>query len=167
MASTYEPITTQTLSSSTNYIDFTSIPQTYTDLVIVVGNAKTSVNTDSPTLGFNGDTGTNYSLTYITGNGSTAGSARQTNSSYSQDYLASSSMSSTNPGQLIINVFDYTNTAKHKAALTRVGTASNATELFLNLWRSTAAITTIRLGVQGSDLWQAGTMFTMYGIKAA
>ena len=95
MTATYEKIATTTLGSNTTSITFSSITQTYTDLVIIIGNAKTTVNTDGPILGFNADTGagTNYSWTFMQGNGSTAYSSKASNLTYGQNYLSSSAMS--------------------------------------------------------------------------
>jgi hypothetical protein len=167
MASTYEKIATTTLGSNTASYEFTSIPQTYTDLVIIIGNATTTVDTDGAILAFNGDTATNYSYTYIYPSGSSALSTRQSNKGYSQNYLNTASLSNTAPSQIILNIMNYSNTTTYKTYLTRPGSTPNGTEAWVSLWRSTAAITSVKLGIQGSDQWKTGTMFTMYGIKAA
>jgi len=78
--STYTPIATTTLGSSATSYTFTSIPSTYTDLVIVAqikGDTTTYLN-----LRFNGDTGSNYSRTTLSGNGSTASSERRSNQTW-------------------------------------------------------------------------------------
>ena len=72
MASTYTAIATQTASGSTTALTFSSIPQTYTDLVIVC--LLTAGNTGDAYLRYNSDTGTNYSDTALRGNGSAASS---------------------------------------------------------------------------------------------
>ena len=77
MPTTYEPIATQTLGSAAATITFSSIPATYTDLrLVLVGTSTISAN---PKINFNSDTATNYSQTILSGNGSVANSARQTN----------------------------------------------------------------------------------------
>jgi len=61
MPATYEPIATTTLGSAAATITFSSIPATYTDLVIVfAGTATANLN---PLMSFNSDSGTNYSTT--------------------------------------------------------------------------------------------------------
>jgi hypothetical protein len=166
MTSTYEKIATTTLGSNTASYEFTSIPQTYTDLVIIIGNATTTVNTDGALLGFNGVTTSQYSYTYIYPSGGSVLSTRQANMPYSTNYLNTASLSDTAPSQIIINIMNYSNTTTYKTSLTRPGSAPNGTEAWVHLWRNTAAITSVKLGIQGSDQWKTGTMFTMYGIKA-
>ena len=80
MASTYTLISSNTLSSSAASITFSSIPSTYTDLVIR-GSVRSTTAIDGQ-LTFNGTGGTVYSRTYLRGDGSTTGSSR--NSSTSQ-----------------------------------------------------------------------------------
>ena len=60
---TYTPIATQTPGSNTASISFSSIPGTYTDLVLVIDNAFTASGGYSYSLSFNDDTASNYSNT--------------------------------------------------------------------------------------------------------
>jgi len=55
--STYTPIATQTLSSAVTSVTFSSIPQTYTDLILVM-NVTNSSATVYKALQFNTDTST-------------------------------------------------------------------------------------------------------------
>jgi len=55
MPKTYEPIATTTLGSNQTTITFSSIPSTYTDLVIVSNMGTTTAS--YPFIRFNGDTG--------------------------------------------------------------------------------------------------------------
>ena len=79
---TYVPIESYTVSgTSTTEIVFGSggtIPQTYTDLVIVC-NVQTTTATDDINIQFNGDTSSsNYSFTQFFGNGSSPYTAQTT-----------------------------------------------------------------------------------------
>jgi hypothetical protein len=76
MAITYEPIATTTLGSAAADVTFTSISGTYTDLVLV---AVTQIGSSGDYLGvqFNSDTGTNYSRTRLSGNGTSASSDKR------------------------------------------------------------------------------------------
>jgi hypothetical protein len=79
MASTYEKIQTNTLTSATASISFTSIPGTYTDLV-VIASVQGQANGCYMQIWFNGDgAGTAYSSTVLYGDDSTIGSVRNTN----------------------------------------------------------------------------------------
>jgi len=83
--STYTPIATTTLGSTTASYTFSSIPSTYTDLVLVViGEAYfTSTNYINTGVQFNSDTGSNYAAHYLIGNGSSVSSGATTTSNIS------------------------------------------------------------------------------------
>ena len=74
MPATYEPINTQTLGTAVADVYFTSIPQTYTDLVLVI-SSNTSSNTQTG-YRLNSDSGNNYSDTRLSGDGASALSTR-------------------------------------------------------------------------------------------
>jgi hypothetical protein len=77
MPTTYQLISSTVISSTPTYgVTFSSIPQTYTDLVIrMTTKMASAVNVDEMNLYFNGATGS-YSSTRLRGNGSTAASGR-------------------------------------------------------------------------------------------
>lgn len=159
---TYTPIATYTVSgSSTSLISFSSIPSTYTDLVIA-GQSATSSNGSYFQVQYNSDGGSNYSATYITGNGSSASSGRnsnQTSMAFGYTGVANQFMAVT------INIFNYANTTTYKTLLMRDGNAGTQAETGVYLWRSTAAIN--RIDITGSATFTAGSTFTLYGITAA
>jgi hypothetical protein len=158
---TYESIATQTLGSSSGSITFSSIPSTYTDLVIVFsGTTAALVAVD---IQFNGDTSTNYSRTIISGNGSTASSDREVNQNQSSIGLSSTTQSDT-----IWQVFNYSNTTTFKTTLARANVSASLVRACVGLYRSTSAITSVTLSVTNSaTTFNTGSTFSLYGIKAA
>ena len=59
LPSTMTPIATNTLTAVASSVTFSSIPSTYTDLVLVLQGSFDSA--DDVRFRFNGDTGSNYS----------------------------------------------------------------------------------------------------------
>lgn len=167
MASTYTPIATTTLGSPSSYIEFASISGAYTDLRVVLQSRSTDATYQSNvTFQINVDSGSNYSQTFLIGNGSSASSARNTNQTVG---IATQSTGSLASGEWEITLFDfmnYSNTTTYKTILVRDNSASLSTTATVNLWRSTAAITNIRLFKQIGN-HSTGTIATLYGIKAA
>lgn len=159
--STYTPLATTTLGSNTNTVSFTSISQSYTDLIFVFNGANTSAADFRIQVG-NGsvDTGTNYSRTFMFGYSGGTLSSRDTNNNF---WIASSY---TNRGNAIIQIMNYSNTTTYKSALIRNDISTDITYTSTNLWRSTAAINTITLS-QPTHNFLAGSTFTLYGIAAA
>lgn len=166
MATTYEPIATTSISSSgINTITFSSIPNTYTDLRISFFWKGDYAN---PFMQFNSDTGTNYSNTRLTGNGSAAQSSRQSTT----DSITLSPLTGLDttgyPALSEINIFSYAGST-YKTTLIRTSVdlnGSGSTVSEVALWRSTSAITSVTLGLTtGSSC--IGTTATLYGIKAA
>ena len=157
--STYTPIATTTLGSTASSYTFSSIPSTYTDLRLVTWTSITP-GPDNTVLRFNGDTGSNYSSTYLGGSGSAASSGRfsNTNSIY-LGYIGT--------GVQKFDIMNYSNTTTNKTVLCRSDDASSWIEASVGLWRSTAAINSITIRTFGSTNFAAGTTFTLEGIQAA
>ena len=164
---TYVALDTQTLGSAAASVTFSSIPQTYTDLVLVMSVQGASVATSrDPGIRFNGDTGSNYSYTGLTGNGSSASSFRSSNQTAG---AAGFSFPTSNFEIIIMSIQNYSNATTYKTALFRNNNAAVIVGACVNLWRNTAAITS--LTILGSDLGainiNSGSTFTLYGIAAA
>jgi hypothetical protein len=167
MASTYEPIATTTLGSAQSTITFSSIPSTYTDLV-VVSYAQTTASSGSPSINmrFNGDTSAVYSMTQLYGDGTSAVSGRVTGQSFA--YFANIPNTSASAwGSGIGSIMNYANTTTFKTVLSRSADATFYTIARVNLWRSTAAINSVTLYEGSSGNFNTGSIFTLYGIKAA
>jgi hypothetical protein len=158
---TYEAIATQTLGSAAASVTFSSIPSTYTDLVLVV-NATVSSGLCNVTMTF-GDTSTLYSRTNLIGNGSTAVSNRQTNEALT--YICTVATTSITAG--MAQIMNYSNTTTNKTYLIRDTYAAGSVIQRVGLWRNTAAISTIVLGNDGGTNFAIGSTFNLYGIKAA
>jgi hypothetical protein len=162
MPATYESIATQTLSSTATTVTFSSITSSYTDLIMVI-SAFTGNDVPEYTMRFNGDSGTNYSVTTLEGAGSVAISQRQ--SSQPQMYIVGFQAGTyTEPYTTLIHFMNYSNTTTNKTILSR--SSSNAASAYCGLWRSTTAINTIAI-TNPSSTFSANTTFTLYGIKAA
>ena len=159
--STEVAIATTTLGSANVNIDFTSIPNTYTDLRIVLTARITSGG--NAWMQFNGDTGANYSFTRIYGDGSSAASDRGTG--YSRFQLSTGSVSPTIPQLFTVDIFSYAGST-NKTILVEssqdTNGAGNVTR-WVELWRNTSAITSIKL-IALSDTFTSGTTATLYGI---
>lgn len=161
MPKTYTPIATNTLTSATNTISFTSIPGTYTDLVYVFEGTMTS-GTDMM-VQFNSDTATNYSSTRLYGNGTSALSTRQT--SDTAFYPAIGSLA--NRQSIIFQVMNYSNATTYKTVLNKANNPAGFVGAHAKLWRSTAAITRIDIIGASSGTFAPGSTFTLYGILKA
>jgi hypothetical protein len=161
-ANTYVALDKVTVGTAIASVTFSSINQGYTDLVIVATSTQSAGPVNSK-IQFNSDSGTNYSRTWLSGQGTIAASGRGSNrTALELDYY-------TSPGtgnQTIIQIQNYANTSVYKTALVRTGRAAEGTEAVVGLWRSTAAISTITFLLDGAGNFQAGSTFSLYGIKA-
>jgi hypothetical protein len=167
MAATYEPIATQTLSTSTATVTFSSIPGTYTDLILITdGTAAATNGTNGLKLQFNSDTGNNYSTTFLYGGGASASSGRSSNASFIAVARADTTQSNG-----ITHIQNYSNSTTNKSVLSRGNVAASGqfplAIVYVGLWRSTAAITSMTISHENSVNFNSGFTFTLYGIKAA
>jgi len=168
MAATYDVISTTTVGSSSQTVTLSSIPQTYTDLVVVI-NAFSSVQSDLYVY-FNSDNTANYSRTLMWGDGSTAGQSTITRADgYASMVLTYYGAVTTTQGQSVqtLNVMNYANTTTYKTALARCNSTSNGVDASVGLWVSTAAISSMTFDLASTRTFSAGSTFTLYGIKAA
>ena len=164
-ANTYTQIASTTLGSAASSVTFSSIPATYTDLVLVVnGGGSANINVS---MQFNGDTATNYSITALAGDGTTASSTRRTSqtamrldeNSYTGTTLAAAN--------IIVSIMNYANTTTYKTVLSRSNNAAVGTSAIVGLWRATpAAINQVVINAIGGN-WITNSTFNLYGIAAA
>lgn len=160
---TYVALDKKTVTSAVASVEFTSIPGTYTDLVIVA-NIKGTSASNYLNLRFNSDTGSNYSRTTMSANGSSATSERrsnqtQINTDYNEVIEANFNYVNT------LHIMNYSNTTTNKTVLCRANNAATGTGTTIGLWRNTAAITSIQL-VANNNTFDVGSNFSLYGIKA-
>jgi hypothetical protein len=160
MPSTYTPISTYVVSgTSTTVVTFTSIPSTFTDLFVVANGII--VGSADAAMTFNNDTGANYSWTRIFGTGTAAVSDRSAASDVPMSIGYMNDQTTT-----IANIMNYSNTTTYKTTIVRANKATGYVEGLVDLWRNTSAINRIDIRTP-VGYFGAGTMFTIYGIKAA
>ena len=172
MAATYEPIASVTLGSTSTSVTFSSIPATYTDLVVACSARFGSAS--GSRIRFNSDTATNYSSTYLLGQGSAASSGRLSSvTSIRNNHIWGDATVANQFTPYGVSIHSYSSTSVYKTALWTYGTggglqgSNSETGKIVGLWRSTAAITTIEFAPFNATSYQIGSTFSLFGIKAA
>jgi hypothetical protein len=158
---TYVALNKTTITgTSVPSVTFTGISGSYTDLVLIC-TATTALDDQFLTLQFNGDTASNYSTTYMTGDGS--GSAT-TGRNTSTLYIAGSS-SNTTPVLSITHIQNYSNSTGFKSILSRTNDPSLFSQAISGLWNKTPEpITSMVIASNGNI--SVGSTFALYGIRA-
>ncbi len=162
----YDSIATITVGSGgTASVTFSSIPSTYKHLQIRL-IAQSNQSSTSGVMQLNGDTASNYSNHYLSGDGATASAGSLLSSFMYSNYIPSSS--NTNVfGAGVIDILDYADTNKYKTFRSLSGADLNGSggiALYSGSWRNTAAITSITL-TRGVGLMSQYSSFALYGIK--
>jgi len=173
MANTYTLIASSTVGSGgAANIEFTSIPATYTDLLIKM-SLRQGGGSDGYQLGvrFNSST-SNYSRVAVYGDGSTGQTAGGSSETFARFGFAESSTFTANTfGSYEMYIPNYTSSS-YKSFSTNSVTESNTSSVYAQglwegLWSNTSVITSILL----QELSGAGTSFVqystayLYGIK--
>lgn len=158
----------QVLGTAAATVTFSSIPSTYKHLQIRIVGQGSSGSYELPFLRFNADTGSNYANHYLYSDGGTIASAAEANSSYVwAGWLSGSGIGSTNFGASVIDILDYSSTAKNKTVRSLAGMAYSNTNRRVQFasghWRNTAAVSSITLGVLATASFSAGSRFSLYG----
>jgi hypothetical protein len=151
-------------------IDFTSIPSTYTDLVLKAslrGPTGYASDTMDTYLRFNGTT-TNYSDRLLYGTGSAAASLSETLTGINFRVVGQNSTASTfgNAEIYIANYAGSTNKSVSVDAVTENNATSVLTQLEAGLWSNTAAINQITLVPFTTGFAQYSTAY-LYGVSNA
>jgi hypothetical protein len=174
---THIPIATYTVSgSSTASYTFSSIPSTYTDLVVIASvRSGTAANTTNFLCQVNGVTGNVYDGFVLRGTGSSATSARYnkfidpTFAAPIGSMVANNATSGTFSNH-IINWNNYSNTTTYKIFLARSNSANNTatayTEAVANMYFATIAISSLTFFPEAGNFVDGSTI-SIYGIKAA
>jgi hypothetical protein len=174
MANTYVALAKTVLTTTQATITFSSIPATYTDLVLQISaRSSYAVNNQDPVyVRFNSDTANNYSQTELYGyQGNTIFSSRAGNIGYVQVYSA---QTANNPADIFSTIEmyipNYTSTITKTVGITGMTEQSAASGVYVTgimarQWRGTAAISTITLTLQTGPNFVSGSSFYLYGIK--
>lgn len=165
MPATYDSIATTTLGSSSAQITFSSIPNTFTDLRLVLSNVVCSGPTDIRF--YLNNTTDIYSFTGISGDGTAASSYRGTNRTYATTNF-NTSYSGTTPSFVTLDIMSYSGTTNKTILVSRAGdyNGSGGVENIVNLSRSTAVVNRLDIFLQAGTM-NAGTTATLYGILRA
>jgi len=165
MANTYVKIASYAATGSVASIDFTSIPSTYTDLVLKIsGRISIAQIYGAFLLNINGLT-TNRTYRYVEGNGAAASSGSGTNTNVSTGQGNSTTASTYSNVELYFP--NYAGSTNKSFSVDSVG-ENNATtaymDLYAALWSQTAAINQLTL-LPESGNFLIYTTATLYGIK--
>jgi hypothetical protein len=172
VANTFVKIQTVTVGvAGAATIDFTSIPQSFTDLKIVLSARSTTTGTDgNPWTDINctfNSLNTNFSFRVIYGTGTTTASGSATGGWFGWGNDTNSTASVFNNNEIYIP--NYTS-ANHKSFSVDTTIENNGSASILglstNLWANTAAITAVSLAYVSGSFAQYSTA-TLYGIKSS
>jgi len=166
MANTYVKIgsTVTVGAGGAASIDFTSIPATYTDLVI-----KASLRTDYASsndwvkISFNSVT-TNLSQRNLYGTGSAANSSNDTVIYLGIDGASATASTFGNTEFYIPNYAGSTNKSLSADSVSENNATAARTDLAAGLWSNTAAITAIKLAPYSGTIFTQYSTATLYGI---
>jgi hypothetical protein len=173
MANTFLKIASVTVGSGgAASMDFTSIPSTYTDLMVKISARGTRSNSGSQvvSLRFNSDSGANYSYRRLYGDGSAGAADGSTGDSYgTAGYVSKTFDTASTFGSCEIYVPNYAGSTQKSYSSDGVE-ETNATLSYASLvagtWSGTSAITSIALyASNGSFNWEQNSTATLYGIK--
>lgn len=164
MATTYEPIATTTLSSTTNTFTFSSIPSSYTDLRISLF-ARSSGNYIRTRIRFNSVTTDTYNQLSLYAAGSTV-----LTTEFGTTYIEADTegMIAAQPSFYSFDIFSYAGSTFKNCLITSSEDKNGTGQVnrIVGMWRSTSAIDSVTIFTDAST-FAVGTTATIYGIKAA
>jgi hypothetical protein len=170
MPSTYTLISSNILSSSTASVTFSSVPATYTDLLLKV-SARTNngFNRNYLVLTMNGVGGTSYSIIRLTNDSGTPTSASMSNEASIQEFPANGGSSAANTfSNIDIYIPSYTASQNKQIAISsaqeNTSTSIDITDTAA-LFKNNSTITTLTIQPNTANDFVSGSSFYLYGIK--
>jgi hypothetical protein len=170
MANTFTLIQSQTLSSNAVSLDFTSIPNTYTDLVLYVSTRNVTTTEQWLSVGFNNNT-SNYAMMFLWYDGGTLRGAAPTNQPPFLSSLADQNSPANTWSNGQIYIYNYASAiGKSYTGWSAQATTSSSNSYWGfsgSKWANTAAISTINITTRQapSVAISSGSTFYLYGIK--
>lgn len=161
-------IASNTLTSSAASVTFSSIPGTYTDLVLRVSarnNTAGTVYDAAYQIKFNGVSGGN-SYTQLAGNGASASSNRATSTDIEIGRTPNSGATSNTFSNAEVYIPNYAGSTSKPTANFNVAENNNTTakmQVTAGLVSSTSAITSLE--IVSADTFVSGSSFFLYGIS--
>ena len=165
------PIAYYSGNNTSGVVVFSNIPQIYQDLMIVIkGRSTQSAIWSGINFFLNADgTTSNYSRTRLQGDGST-NSYRDNSSSgagAAMDCITGANATSGVFSSHITHILNYANTSTYKTMLSRTAMDANGSGyvyLWVNLWRSTSAVSSIQLNTYSGN-YDTGTTIELFGVR--
>jgi hypothetical protein len=171
VAGSYELIATEILTTTESSITFSNLgdySSTYKHLQIRWVTRSTATGANIAVYSrLNGDTGSNYSLHTLFGDGSGVASGNATNTTLVITGIQPTSTATANSFSAgVIDLLDPYSTTKNKTFRTLSGIAAsdNRIDLHSGNWRNTASVTSWTVLPQSGN-FAIGTRFSLYGIK--
>jgi hypothetical protein len=160
---TYELIERVTLGSSSNSVEFTSIPQTFGHLELRMANVSDTASSSQVQVRVNSDTGSNYNSVSFIGTDTYDDGDNRT-ASYFQTVFVGGFLGTTAEAIMLFQFFDYAETDRFKPVLYRLSSLGDKYQSQnFGYWANTTAISSIQCTM--SD-FASGTVFSLYGIAS-
>lgn len=170
MANTYQLITSTVLGGTSTLVTFSSIPNSYTDLVIL-GSVRSAQNTPINVMRayFNGDTSALYSMTDLEGAGTAQYGQRTSNATdiFAGGFVAANTATTSAFSSFDFYIPSYLVARSKQLSIFGVGENISSTwamDITAGLYRSNTAINSVSITNNGQS-FVAGSSFYLYGIK--
>lgn len=153
---TYDLLDSTTLSSATNSVTFSSIDQTYVDLVLTIYAKRSSAGDIK--LYYNSDADNNYETINMLSDGSST-----TANNIGRNHILLSP-GSTTTAIVTANIINYTATDQLKETLGRSDDGTNKTVASVTQWNKSPIAAINKIEIRGGSNFDAGSTFSLYGI---
>lgn len=171
MAYTMTKIASTTVGAGgTSTITFSSIPQTYTDLYLVLSNRVSVASPQSNVnIRFNGSTASEYGINLFTttGSGSAVNSNTLASNNLSFLYTNGNTSAANFFGSISLYITGYSSTTSFKTMIFNGAQENDTTTAYLTQgggsWQNNSAITSMTLESFGNT-WLQHTTATLYGV---